>query len=390
MLARADAADVGSPFARLAGRRRDLDSAPPLRSITSITYRDEDGTAATFDAANYRVDTATEPGRVVLAPGADWPSVALDSSNPITVRFVAGYADAGDVPGMAKQRSSSRSVDLRQPGGGDRRLYAAGDAGGAACVESAESAVLMAAQADTFDRADSTSLGSGWAEDSGQLGDRLQQRPQQHDRQQLPQAALGWRALDSNNVSVSGTYRSGSASFGIGPAARMASATVSYYALIIFGGDAALPGLHQRRRRDGARHGRSCRFPRRRTMICGIEVDGTTLRSYVNGTLRDIGDAFGADQHSPWASPEVWRQQQQHLQRCATWSAEDLGGGASQDQRERHGGRQRCAGTGGGDVGAWPTRVAGRMRRAAWRRAWHARTRAAAPMCWRRCWRAWV
>ena len=39
---------------------------------------------------------------MVLAPGADWPSVALDSSNPITVRFVAGYADAGDVPGMAK------------------------------------------------------------------------------------------------------------------------------------------------------------------------------------------------------------------------------------------------------------------------------------------------
>ena len=75
---------------------------PPLRSITSITYRDEDGTAATFAAANYRVDTATEPGRVVLAPGADWPSVVLDSSNPITVRFVAGYADAGDVPGMAK------------------------------------------------------------------------------------------------------------------------------------------------------------------------------------------------------------------------------------------------------------------------------------------------
>ncbi len=29
-------------------------------------------------------------------------------------------------------------------------------------------------------------------------------------------------------------------------------------------------------------------------------------------------------------------------------------------------------------------------RLAAWRRAWHARTRAAAPMCWRRCWRAWV
>ncbi|MCB9117972.1 MAG: DNA-packaging protein, partial [Caldilineaceae bacterium] len=75
---------------------------PPLASVTSITYTDEDGATQTLAANNYRVDTAREPGRVVLAPGADWPSVALDSSNPITVRFVAGYADAGDVPGMAK------------------------------------------------------------------------------------------------------------------------------------------------------------------------------------------------------------------------------------------------------------------------------------------------
>ncbi len=75
---------------------------PPLQSVTSIKYTDEDGVTQTLAASNYRVDIAREPGRVVLAPDADWPSDALDSSNPVVVRFVAGYADASAVPTMAK------------------------------------------------------------------------------------------------------------------------------------------------------------------------------------------------------------------------------------------------------------------------------------------------
>ena len=75
---------------------------PPLQSVTSIKYTDDEGAVHTFAASNYRVDTASEPGRVVLAPDATWPSDALDSSNPVVVRFVAGYADASAVHGMAK------------------------------------------------------------------------------------------------------------------------------------------------------------------------------------------------------------------------------------------------------------------------------------------------
>jgi len=75
---------------------------PPLRSVTHIKYTDDAGAVHTFAASNYRVDTASEPGRVVLAPDASWPSDALDSANAIAVTFVAGYADASDVPGMAK------------------------------------------------------------------------------------------------------------------------------------------------------------------------------------------------------------------------------------------------------------------------------------------------
>ena len=53
-------------------------------------------------ATNYRVDTAREPGRVVLAPNGEWPSDVLDSVNGVAVEFVAGYADASAVPVTAK------------------------------------------------------------------------------------------------------------------------------------------------------------------------------------------------------------------------------------------------------------------------------------------------
>ena len=75
---------------------------PPLASVTAITYTNEDGVEATLAASNYRVDTASVPGRVVLAPNGEWPSDVLDSVNGVAVEFVAGYADASAVPTMAK------------------------------------------------------------------------------------------------------------------------------------------------------------------------------------------------------------------------------------------------------------------------------------------------
>ena len=75
---------------------------PPLASVTAITYTDEDGVEGTLAVSNYRVDTAREPGRVVLAPNGAWPVDALDSVNGVAVEFVAGYADASAVPVTAK------------------------------------------------------------------------------------------------------------------------------------------------------------------------------------------------------------------------------------------------------------------------------------------------
>lgn len=77
---------------------------PPLQSVTSITYTDDDGNSDTIASADYIVDTDSEPGRIVLKSSATWPGVTLQEANAITVRFVAGYGDAGnDVPAEIRQ-----------------------------------------------------------------------------------------------------------------------------------------------------------------------------------------------------------------------------------------------------------------------------------------------
>jgi uncharacterized phiE125 gp8 family phage protein len=66
---------------------------PPLQSITSISYTDTDGAEQTVDGSLYGADTATDPGRVILADGESWPTSA-SIPKAVKVRFVAGYGDA--------------------------------------------------------------------------------------------------------------------------------------------------------------------------------------------------------------------------------------------------------------------------------------------------------
>lgn len=77
---------------------------PPLQSVTSIKYYDEDGNEATYSSANYLVDGDSWPGRLVLKTGSNWPSVTLREINGVVIRFVAGYGDAPeDVPAPITQ-----------------------------------------------------------------------------------------------------------------------------------------------------------------------------------------------------------------------------------------------------------------------------------------------
>jgi uncharacterized phiE125 gp8 family phage protein len=73
---------------------------PPLQSVTSITYLDENGDSQTLATSAYRVLNAGDPmnrGRIERASGATWPST-YTVQQAVTVTFVAGYGTRNDIP----------------------------------------------------------------------------------------------------------------------------------------------------------------------------------------------------------------------------------------------------------------------------------------------------
>ena len=69
----------------------------PLQSVTGIFYVDDDGVETEWDDDNYLVDTAAEPGRVVLKRGAAFPNVILQETNGVRVRFIAGHVETPEM-----------------------------------------------------------------------------------------------------------------------------------------------------------------------------------------------------------------------------------------------------------------------------------------------------
>lgn len=72
-----------------------------LQSVESIKYIDTDGVLQTLSTSIYTVDTASSPGRVVLAYNQSWPTTR-DVINSVTIRFVCGYGLATSVPKSIK------------------------------------------------------------------------------------------------------------------------------------------------------------------------------------------------------------------------------------------------------------------------------------------------
>jgi uncharacterized phiE125 gp8 family phage protein len=70
---------------------------PPLQSVASIAYVDNNGDSQTLSSALYTVDTASQPGLIVPAYGEAWPATR-DAIDAVTVRFVAGYPSDGASP----------------------------------------------------------------------------------------------------------------------------------------------------------------------------------------------------------------------------------------------------------------------------------------------------
>ena len=75
---------------------------PPLQSVSSITYEDENDATQTLATTEYTVDAASFPGRIVPAFEESWPST-LGHINDVTITYVAGYGLAASVPAEIKQ-----------------------------------------------------------------------------------------------------------------------------------------------------------------------------------------------------------------------------------------------------------------------------------------------
>lgn len=63
----------------------------PLISVESVLYTTAAGEVLLLPPEEYTVDTDSEPGRIVLAPGRYWPAVALADDRPIRITYQAGY-----------------------------------------------------------------------------------------------------------------------------------------------------------------------------------------------------------------------------------------------------------------------------------------------------------
>lgn len=75
---------------------------PPLISVDSIAYVDENGAAQTMALPDaIQIDDVSIPARLAPAYGTTWPTTRRQQ-NAVSVTFTCGYADAAHVPETAK------------------------------------------------------------------------------------------------------------------------------------------------------------------------------------------------------------------------------------------------------------------------------------------------
>ena len=76
---------------------------PPLLAVSTIVYLDANGTSTTLASTQYRVATASHPGRIEQAYGTLWPTTR-GVIGDVVITHTAGYgAAASSVPVAIKQ-----------------------------------------------------------------------------------------------------------------------------------------------------------------------------------------------------------------------------------------------------------------------------------------------
>lgn len=75
----------------------------PLQSITEVQYLDTSYVEQTVTASDYRTDTYSTPGRLILKTSKSWPVTACEAAD-CWIEYKAGYGDEPtDVPMAWKQ-----------------------------------------------------------------------------------------------------------------------------------------------------------------------------------------------------------------------------------------------------------------------------------------------
>lgn len=80
-------------------------SRTPVTSVTSVTYTDIAGAVQTLSSSLYVLDNLDDngPAYVVPAYSTAWPDTR-EQINAVSVRYVAGYATAAEVPSQIKRQ----------------------------------------------------------------------------------------------------------------------------------------------------------------------------------------------------------------------------------------------------------------------------------------------
>lgn len=73
-----------------------------LQTVDSVKYTDENGVQQTLSPTQYKVDSISEPSRLVPAYGTTWPGTR-NEINSVVVEYTCGYGEAPAVPQPIKQ-----------------------------------------------------------------------------------------------------------------------------------------------------------------------------------------------------------------------------------------------------------------------------------------------
>ncbi|MEX5744656.1 hypothetical protein [Massilia sp. X63] len=101
-------------------------SGAPLIAVEHVKFYDPAGVLQTLDPQDYLVDSVSEPGYIVPAPGREWPPTA-DRVNAVEVQYRCGYgADHTAVPAAIQSYILGRLELLHLPAGSKSGEYLSG------------------------------------------------------------------------------------------------------------------------------------------------------------------------------------------------------------------------------------------------------------------------